>query len=179
MTVNYTASGMESLLDSYDSGTSSTSNFELDLNQGSNTKSLIMIQGSLKLTGASTANLGLYIRSNSNAQANWFNTVQSVGTTNSYYWSNAVPYQYTTYYRLSANNTYQVQMMLDCENNGTSSPYKRMNLHVDGFGYTQYGMRMNITDGSRAGIADPYKMYCFCTSGSMYVKINSYAITGR
>lgn len=179
MTVNYTTTGMQSLLDSYDSGTSSVSNFELDLNAGTNTKGLIMVQGSVRLTGASNANFNFYMRSSSNSSANWFNHIQTTGTSNSYYWTSGVGYVYTTYYRLASNNTYQIQMMIDCENNGSSSPVKRINIHTDGFGYTQYGMRFNIMDASGVSVVDPYKLYMYVSSGSIYTKLNSYAITGR
>ena len=179
MTVNYTTTGMQSLLDSYDSGTSSANNFELDLNAGTNTKGLIMVQGAMRLTGASTANVAFYMRSSSNSSSNWFNHIQTTGTTNSYYWTSGVPYIYTTYYRIQSNNTYQMQMMIDCENNGTSSPVKRINIHTDAFGYTQYGNRFNIQDASRVTSVDPYKIYMYVTSGSIYTKFNSYAITGK
>ena len=184
----YTPNGLESVIDSYDSGTSTVAGMILDLDHsqtGQNRKGMVVINGTFTHTQSANKYFIYQLRNTNSLSGSWNNTgvtsiLEGSGTTSVYRWSGTTYYNYMNWYQITSNRQFAFSIYLDLRENGTSSPYQRMHYSCEGVCYTTNAMRSFTQTSSRVLDDRTVNGIGFLCSGTNSFKCSAtaYALAG-
>ena len=178
MPINYTSTGMESLIDYLDTGVNTVSTASVDLFDGSQSvgSSLILVTGSVYVINASTAWLFYRMKNSSGINSGHHYVAQVIGST-SRYSNESISYNvYHQRYMLRGGFYHSFAMWFDLRHNNENTPYDRITNSTEAMGYSQYGPRGQYGAAARVDNISPHTLQFDTSAGAFYAKIKSYAI---